>query len=429
MEITKNPDGTYNNEIKVTYYYKKQSAGLKENHIDILTDKVLITQTHQGNVGDEYNIPSREIEDYDLVEIDDEGNNRLPTNAQGQMQEELIEVNYYYIKRTQVRVEYIDKLTGEKLTEDEIIKGHIGDEYQTEEKQFDGYDLVEKPSNDNGEMTEEEIVVKYYYAKRTEVEVKYLEKGTEYQLAEDELLQGYVGDDYTTQEKEIQYYNFVEKTDNWEGKMEDEKITVIYYYEKQTFNLGVDKWISKVDVNGLAMPAQNILNKDELYQVDVHRSKAETADIKVTYKIRITNKGEIEGSVGELIEVIPTGYEYVQEDNQINWENSNGILTTNTLKDETINPGEYKEVEVTLRWIKGAENFGQKNNLVIISDLENPAGYEDTNKEDNSSRSEMILTVATGLDRNDRIIIIGIVQIVLVISVGLLVSYKRKKKA
>ena len=278
-------------------------------------------------------------------------------------------------------------------------------------------------------MTEEEIVVKYYYAKRTEVEVKYLEKGTEYQLAEDELLQGYVGDDYTTQEKEIQYYNFVEKTDNWEGKMEDEKITVIYYYEKQTFNLGVDKWISKVDVNGLAMPAQNILNKDELYQVDVHRSRAETADIKVTYKIRVTNKGEIEGSVGEVIEVIPTGYEYVQEDNQINWENSNGILTTNILKDEIINPGEYKEVEVTLRWIKGAENFGQKNNLVIISDLENPAGYEDTNKEDNSSRSEMILTVATGLDRNDRIIIIGIVQIVLVISVGLLVSYKRKKKA
>jgi len=39
----------------------------------------------------------------------------------------------------------------------------------------------------------------------------------------------------------------------------------------------------------------------------------------------------------------------------------------------------------------------------------------------------MIVAVATGLDRNDRIIIIGIVQIVLAISVGLLVSYKKKK--
>ena len=40
----------------------------------------------------------------------------------------------------------------------------------------------------------------------------------------------------------------------------------------------------------------------------------------------------------------------------------------------------------------------------------------------------MLLAVATGLDRNDRIVIIGIVQIVLAISFGLLVSYKKKEK-
>ena len=33
-----------------------------------------------------------------------------------------------------------------------------------------------------------------------------------------------------------------------------------------------------------------------------------------------------------------------------------------------------------------------------------------------------------GLDRNSKIIIIGIVQIILAISVGLLVSYKKKTK-
>ena len=429
MEITKNEDGTYNTEIKVTYYYKKQSAGVKENHIDITTDKVLITEVHKGNVGDEYNIPSREIEGYDLVEIDNEGNNKLPQNSKGQMTEEQIEVNYYYIKQAKVKVEYIDKLTGEKLTEDETIKGHVGDSYQTEEKQFDGYDLVEKPSNSAGEMKEDEIVVKYYYERKAEVEIKYIEKQTGYQLAEDEKIEGHVGDNYTTEEKEIPYYKLIEKTNNYEGKMEKDKITVIYYYEKQIFNLGVDKWISQVSVNGLAMPAQNILNKDELYQVDVHRTKAETADIKITYKIRITNKGEIEGKVGEITEVIPTGYEYKQEDNQINWQDqTNGILTTDILKEETIEPGKYKEIEITLRWIKQENNFGQKSNLVLISNLENPAGYQDTNKQDNQSRSEMILTVATGLDRNDRIIIIGITQIVLVISIGLLLSYKKKQK-
>ena len=39
----------------------------------------------------------------------------------------------------------------------------------------------------------------------------------------------------------------------------------------------------------------------------------------------------------------------------------------------------------------------------------------------------MLLSIATGLDRNDRIVIIGIVQIVLAISIGLLVSYKKKQ--
>ena len=279
-------------------------------------------------------------------------------------------------------------------------------------------------------MEEEEIVVKYYYERKAEVEVKYLEKGTDYEVAPTETIEGHVGDKYETEQKEIPYYKFVEKTENYKGEMEMEKdkITVIYYYEKQLFNLSVDKWVANVNVNGISQGAQSITTKDQLYKVDIHRSKAETADIKITYKIRITNKGEIEGTAGEIVEVIPAGYSYNQEDNSIYWENKNGTLTTDALKDEMIQPGQYKEIEIVLRWEKGENNFGQKDNLVILSNLSNPAGYEDVNKEDNSSSSSMLLTIATGLDRNDRIVIIGIVQIVLAISIGLLFSYKKKEK-
>ena len=48
--------------------------------------------------------------------------------------------------------------------------------------------------------------------------------------------------------------------------------------------------------------------------------------------------------------------------------------------------------------------------MVILTETSNPAGYEDVDREDNSDTSSMILSVATGLDRNDRIVIIGIVQ-------------------
>ena len=421
MVITKNEDGTYNTEIEVIYYYKKIAGGVKENHIDINTGKKLYTEEHKGNVGDKYEIPSREFEGYDLV------TERLPDNSKGTMTEKEIEVNYYYEKQAKVKVEYIDKQTGEKLDEEEI-KGHVGDSYETEEKEFDGYDLVEKPSNDKGEMKEEETVVKYYYARKAEVEVKYLEKGTDYEVAEGSTLNGYVGDKYETEQKEIPYYKFIEKTENWKGNMSQEKITVIYYYEKEIFNLGVDKWVSNVNINGIGGAAQNIGNKDEIYKVDIYRKDANTANVKVTYKIRITNKGEIEGTVGRLTDIIPSGYSYNQEDNEIYFENNSGVLTTDALKDEVIQPGEYKEIEVVLRWTGGEGNFGQKDNMVILTQLNNPAGYEDIDKDDNTDTSSMIITVATGLDRNDRIAIIGIVQIVLVITIGLLLSYKKKEK-
>ena len=422
MVITKNPDGTYDTEIEIIYYYKKIAGGVIENHIDVYTNEKLATERHEGNVGDEYDIPSREFEGYDLV------TDMLPTNSSGTMTEEEIVVNYYYEKRTKVTVEYIDKLTGEKITEDEVIEGHVGDEYTTEEKNFDGYDLVEKPSNESGEMTEDTIVVKYYYKRKTEVEVQYVEKNTNHQLAESDNIEGYVGDEYKTQPKDIPYYKLVGQTENTEGTMERDKITVIYYYEKQVFNLGIDKWVSNVNVNGINQGGRNINNKDEIYKVDINRSKTETANIKITYKIRVTNKGELEGTAGEIVEIIPEGYSYYQEDNKVQWEERNGTLITDALKDETIKIGEYKEIEIVLRWDKGEDNFGQKDNFVSLSKMNNPAGYEDINKEDNKSKSSMIITVATGLDRNDRIAIIGIVQIVLVITIGLLFSYKKKEK-
>ena len=429
MTITKNEDGTYTTEIVVTYYYEKekQEATVKEKHIDINTNKVLAEETHEGKIGDSYDIPSREFDGYELVTKDEKGNNMLPTNAKGEMTEEEIEVIYYYEKVTKVKVEYIDKQTGEKLDEDEI-KGHEGDSYETEEKEFDGYELVEIPSNAKGEMTEEEIVVKYYYQRKAEVEIEYVEKGTNYPLAEKDNIEGYVGDKYETEAKDIPYYKLVGQTENTKGTMTKEKITVTYYYEKQIFNLSVDKWVSKVNVDGIGQTAQNYNTKDQIYKLDIHRSKVNTANIKISYIIRITNTGEIEGTVERLTELIPQGYSFSQEDNDIYWEQENGILTTDGLKNETIKPGEHKDIEIVLRWNKGEGNFGQKDNTVIISETNNPAGYEDVNKEDNSDKSEMILTIATGLDSTDRVIVVGIFELILVITFLLILNYKRKNR-
>ena len=419
MKVTVNKDGTFDIETKVTYYYKKQAGGVIVNHIDIATNKVIESEKIDGKVGDRYETNYKTIEDYDLVK------EKLPENIQGEMTEEVITVNYYYEKQAKVIVKYLDKLTGEVLAEEEIV-GHIGDEYKTEEKAFSGYDLVEKPSNGIGSMQDETTVVKYYYKQKATVEIKYIEKETGYEIEKKDTINGYVGDNYEIADKEIQYYNLIEKTQNYKGIMTKEKIVVNCYYERKVFNLGVDMWIGSVNVNGIKTPAQSINSKDELYKVDINRNKVEAAEVKITYKMRVTNNGEIEGSVGKLTQIIPSGFSYYQEDNSIYWENNNGILTTNELKDEIINPGEYKEIEITLRWNRGETNFGQKDNMVIITETKNPAGFQDEEKGDNNDKSSILLSIATGLDRNDRIVIIGIYQIVMVIIIGLLLSYENK---
>ena len=429
MEVKINEDGSYETETIVRYYYVKQAGGVIEKHIDIDSGEILEEEKHEGKVGDKYEIPAREIEGYVLVKEDEEGNSKLPTNAKGEMTEEGIEVIYYYEKLATVKVEYIDKYTGE-IIEEEKIEGCVGEEYETTEKEFEGYDLVEKPTNNKGEMTKEEIVVKYYYLRKTEVEIQYIEKETGYMIAEVERIEGHEGEKYETTEKEIEYYNFIEKTENYKGEMTREKIIVTYYYEKKTFNLAIDKWISGASIDGVAQIGQSYGTRDELYKIDIHGKRTETANVKVTYKIRVTNTGEIEGTASKITEVIPEGFSYQEEDNKINWKTENGIIVTDVLKDETIKPGESKEIEIVLRWNKGEGNFGEKRNTVIISGVTNPAKYVDMNEEDNSDKSEMLMTIETGgLDSRDRTIVaIVSVQGLIVVAVGILFGRKTKKQ-
>ena len=106
-------------------------------------------------------------------------------------------------------------------------------------------------------------------------------------------------------------------------------------------------------------------------------------------------------------------------------------MVTEALAEESIGVGKYKEVEIVLRWNKGENNFGEKNNVVMIAGEENPAGFADINKEDNTAISKMLVTITTGLDKNDRIIITAMATMVLAVvlagNIGLLMARKRKK--
>ena len=124
MTVIKDENNNAVTETIVIYYYKKISEGVIERHYDIKNNELLDETLHSGLEGDTYKVEPKEFEGYDIVE------EKMPTNAEGTMTKEKIEVNYYYIRKTTVRVEYIDVTTNEKIVEDAIIKNHEGDQYK-----------------------------------------------------------------------------------------------------------------------------------------------------------------------------------------------------------------------------------------------------------------------------------------------------------
>jgi hypothetical protein len=176
MTVTKDSEGNYNTETVVTYKYKKLvPADVIEKYVDVNTDEVVEEVIHKGELDEEYTITPKTIDGYTLITKDKDGNDILPTNTKGKYTTEKVEIVYYVAMNTTVRVQYINLITGEKMTDDVIIEGYEGKEYTTEAKTFEGYELTGTPENAKGTMkvTEDEdgnkvteLAVKYYYAQK-----------------------------------------------------------------------------------------------------------------------------------------------------------------------------------------------------------------------------------------------------------------------
>ena len=478
-------------EQTLIYYYEPVYTGLLENHIDDITGEILYTEEHQVQVGTEYNIPSKEFAGYDLVE------SKLPNNAEGIMGEELVTVNYYYIKKAVLEVNYVDILTGEPLTE-QIIDDtkHEGDQYTTEQKEFENYDLVEVPSNasgtmivetdeegnitnnrtvvtyyyakrsagveehhidiltgeeleeptlheghvgddynipskdflsyvvattdkdgnnvlptnSTGKMTAEKIVVTYYYNQPAKVIVHYVDKTTGKELEETNpetgelqnsqvVIEGFNQDEYETTAKEFEYYTLIESPAEPNGTMKVEivkdengndvvnnTIDVYYYYEPKPFNIGVEKEITGIIVNG----ERRAVTNGKLEKVEIYRKSTESTSVQVEYKIKVSNTGEVRGNA-TIEENIPAGMSLANNDGT--WEEQEGKLIKVIPE---IGAGETKEYTVLLNWNTSGNNMGEKANEVKLVETGNVPGFKDNNDKDNTSNANVIISVETG---------------------------------
>lgn len=136
------------------------------------------------------------------------------------------------------KVEYykVDKDGNEILYQtDPPTYGRLNESYEKAAIDIPGYELIKEriPANKNGQYTEGEQIVRYYYkVVETKVKAEYVdEEGNK--IAEGYEAKGEYGQQYTTPEKEILGYELEEVRGNASGTHGDKDQTVTYVYKKK----------------------------------------------------------------------------------------------------------------------------------------------------------------------------------------------------
>lgn len=250
--------------------------------------------------------------------------------------EEFNIIKVYYATKAQVKIQYIDKNTGEVI-EEVIEEGYIGKEIETGAKDIEDYILVEEPKEKI--MTEEEQVIKYYYV---HVSKGVIEKHIDIDTGEilyNEVYEGNEGDEYKIEPKEFERYNLVEdkKPENSEGIMTIDVITVTYYYKKEEKVIITVKYLDKETKDKIGEEIAIIDYKGETYKTD-------KKDIEGYELVGIV--GQQEGTITENMEIIYYYQKVKVPDNEGNNSNgNNGEITDSTITNGRIpNAGIAKQI-------------------------------------------------------------------------------------
>jgi|GEM_PF-1029244 len=362
----------------------------------------------------------------------------LINNVNGKVVLETDTIQTESTHETEIKIEYgkvivhhyIDGTTN-KLGENEEYIDEVDKEYETtylKDIPY-GYELVEEkyPENSEGIFKKEDTVVIYYYQRQNSGKVitKYIDQDTGKEIEERELYQGKVLEEYTGIRKDILGYILVEvpAKETVELNLEDQEL--IYYYRKLKFDVKIEKWVASIEktVNGKTTVIQG--KQNEILKVDVKAKEEANTQIVLVYKIKVSNVGELEGSIEKVKEIIPEGFTYVGGE-EWKQEDSRTYISEETAG-KILQSGESLELQMRLKLNSG--EYGTKVNKVEIDKYSNEPGFEDIDLSNNYDEISTIIELHTGLEAN---MVFTIVISSLLISTGiatyLIYIIKKRKK-
>lgn len=432
---------TLKDELQTYTYYYKNKYSVTADYIDKANNqKIAESETTKVTEDDQYTTNSKEVKNYKLVEE--------PANKNGTMPHNDVNVKYYYkYNNCKVKVNYIDKLTGNilgtasltgvegeeakpeeksfddfvlserpttktifnkkeqeinyyykhtgklivnhidkadgKILDTEVRSGIEGDKVKTESKSFKNYSLYKSALYEQYTLNREVQEANYYYVHECKVIVNYIDKDTNETL-EQIIGEASEGTVYPTFAKEFYDYQLVEKPKSENILIGKGNVEVNYYYRKLKFNLKVDMNLIKADINGNYYELKNKIGKIETPIKEANGSSTG----KIYFSIKVKNDEERSGN-GILVDYLPQGYEALQE------ENNDWTITSDRayIDIEKIEPGEEKEYKIVLTKKQGIDICGNVRNTVRVESRNIP----ETTLKDNEDKNDVVIMPRTGV--------------------------------
>ena len=216
-------------------------------------------------------------------------------------------------------------------------------------------------------------------------------------------------------------------TNSFDLKNEELSNIDVGLIKRDAFNFKVNKYIASSTVTTGDKKETNKYDKLSLGKIEIKAKEIEKTTVELDYVIEIQNAGELPGTVGTIVDHIPEGMTF--DENNKDWKvGSDGKLYNESLKNTIIQPKEVKTLTLKLTKKMTKDNTGVISNKVTISNVENQNGVKEENTDDNVSTQEMIITVKTGRTQTTIFVFAVITTLVFVVLIRKKIIFKRRYK-
>ena len=198
-------------------------------------------------------------------------------------------------------------------------------------------------------------------------------------------------------------------------------------------DLSLEKYINKVTLTYGDTTKTYDYNNAKIAKVEIPGKNISQATVVVEYKIVVKNEGDIANYVRKIVDYIPQDMKFNAELNKDWYQSSNGDLYNASLANTELNPGESKEVTLTLTKKMTENGTGIVNNNAEIYETYNKEGIKDidsteankVSKEDDMSSADLVISIKTG----EIVGIVGVISTLICIAiVGMAYIFYKKMK-